>query len=115
MKFDPIKETYAMKGILVSTLAAGALLAAGFANASDQSALAQSKGCLACHSVDKKIVGPAYKDVAKKYAGDKGAEAKLVDKVIKGGVGAWGQVPMPPNNVSKEDATKLVQWVLSLK
>jgi len=67
-------------------------------------------------AVDKKIVGPAYKDVAAKYKGDKGAAAKLEEKVKKGGTGVWGQVPMPPNTqVSDADIKKLVAWVLSLK
>jgi cytochrome c len=100
-------------------LVAAAAFAAVFAlpaSADDQLALAQKSGCTACHSVDKKIVGPAYKDVAKKYAGDKTAEAKLVDKVKKGGTGVWGQIPMPPNTqVKDEDVKKLVEWVLSLK
>ena len=79
-------------------------------------ALAQSKGCLACHGVGNKIVGPAFKDVAKKYAGNKGAEAMLAAKVIKGGAGVWGPVPMPPQAaVSEADAKKLASWVLSLK
>ena len=78
--------------------------------------LAKKNACTACHAIDKKLVGPAYKDVAKKYAGDKGAEAKLVEKVKKGGSGVWGQVPMPPNtNVKDEDVKTLVKWVLSLK
>ncbi len=81
-----------------------------------QEALAQKNGCLACHSVDKKIVGPSYKEVAAKYKGDKTAEAKLIDKVKKGGTGVWGQVPMPPNGaVSDADVTALVKWILSLK
>jgi len=100
-----------------------ALAAASFAavtalpaSADDQLALAQKSGCTACHSVDKKIVGPAYKDVANKYRGDKGAEAKLVEKVKKGGSGVWGQIPMPPNTqVGDADVKKLVEWVLSLK
>jgi cytochrome c len=78
--------------------------------------LATKSGCTACHSVDKKIVGPAYKEVAAKYKGDAKAEAMLVDKVKKGGVGAWGQVPMPPNaHVKDEDIKTLVKWVLSQK
>jgi cytochrome c len=78
--------------------------------------LATKSGCTACHAVDKKIVGPAFKEVAAKYAGDKAAEAKLVDKVAKGGVGVWGQVPMPPNSTVKdEDVKALVKWVLSQK
>jgi cytochrome c len=94
-----------------------AALAAAFAAspALAQEALASKSGCLACHAVDKKIVGPSYKDVANKYRGDSGAEAKLVDKVKKGGQGVWGQIPMPPNNVSDADAHALVKWILSLK
>lgn len=78
--------------------------------------LAKKSGCTACHAIDKKIVGPGYKEVAAKYAGDKTAEAKLIDKVKKGGVGTWGQVPMPPNShVKDEDVKTLVKWVLALK
>ena len=92
---------------------------AGFAAAvpaQAQEALAQKHNCLACHSVDKKVVGPSYKDVAAKYRGDKTAEAKLADKVKKGGVGTWGQVPMPPNaSVPDGDVHALVKWILSLK
>ena len=79
-------------------------------------ALAKSKNCMACHAVDKKLVGPAYKDVAKKYAGQKDAEATLVSHVLKGSKDVWGPVPMPANaNVSEAEAKKLVAWVLSLK
>nr|P00098.1 RecName: Full=Cytochrome c2 [Rhodocyclus tenuis]prf//0505246D cytochrome c553 [Rhodocyclus tenuis] len=86
----------------------------------DESALAQTKGCLACHNPEKKVVGPAYGWVAKKYAGQAGAEAKLVAKVMAGGQGVWAkqlgaEIPMPANNVTKEEATRLVKWVLSLK
>jgi cytochrome c len=77
--------------------------------------LAQKKNCLACHTVDKKVVGPAYKDVAAKYKGDKTALAKLTEKIQKGGVGTWGQVPMPPNPVTPDEAKTLATWVLSLK
>jgi cytochrome c len=100
-----------------NTLLAAAALAATLACAPAlaQEALAQQSGCLACHAVDKKIVGPAYKDVASKYRGDKDAEKKLVDKVMKGSQGVWGNVPMPPNPVSEADAHTLVKWVLSLK
>jgi cytochrome c len=78
--------------------------------------LARKSACTACHSVDKKIVGPAFKEVAAKYRNDKTAEAKLVEKVKKGGVGVWGQVPMPPNTqVPDADVKTLVKWVLSLK
>lgn len=79
-------------------------------------ALATSKNCMACHAVDKKLVGPAYKDVAAKYKGDKTAADKLAAKVIKGGTGAWGAIPMPANpQVSEAEAKKLVAWVLSQK
>ncbi|MFZ6656664.1 c-type cytochrome [Undibacterium sp. TJN19] len=78
--------------------------------------LAKSKNCMTCHAIDTKLVGPAYKDVAKKYAGDKTAEAKLVQKVIKGGSGVWGVVPMPANaQVSEAEAKTLVKWVLNTK
>ena len=95
----------------------GAALAASAAlPAAAQEELAKKHNCLACHSVDKKVVGPAYKDVAAKYRGDKTAEAKLVEKVKKGGVGVWGQVPMPPNaTVPDADVKALVKWILSLK
>ena len=99
---------------LMMIAAAGALVLAGQANADDAKALAQKSGCLACHSVDAKVLGPAYKDVAAKYKGQKDAEAKLVEKVQKGGVGAWGQVPMPPNpQVNPAEAKTLVAWVLA--
>ena len=78
--------------------------------------LAQAKNCTACHAVDKKLVGPAYKDVAAKYAGQKDAVDKLAQKVMKGGSGVWGPVPMPANpQVNEAEAKKLVAWVLSLK
>jgi cytochrome c len=78
--------------------------------------LAKKHNCLVCHQIDKKVVGPAYKDVAAKYANDKTAEAKLFEKVKKGGVGVWGQVPMPPNSsVPDADVKALVKWILSLK
>lgn len=78
-------------------------------------ALAQKNNCLACHAIDKKLVGPAYKDVAAKYKGDKAAEARLIDKVKKGGSGVWGPVPMPPNvNVKDDEAKALVEWILSM-
>ena len=96
-------------------LCAAAAVALSAAPAMAQEALAQKSGCLACHAVDKKLVGPAYKDVANKYRGDKNAENNLVQKVLKGGQGVWGQVPMPPNAVSEADAHSLVKWVLSQK
>ena len=79
-------------------------------------ALAKSKNCMACHSVDKKLVGPAYKEVAAKYAGQKDAVDKLAAKIIKGGSGVWGAVPMPANTqVNEADAKKLATWVMTLK
>ena len=78
--------------------------------------LAKKNNCLACHAADKKLVGPSYKDIAAKYKSDKGAEAKLIDKVKKGGSGAWGAVPMPPNpSVSDADLKALVTWILATK
>jgi cytochrome c len=77
--------------------------------------LLKANACLACHAADKKLVGPAYKEVAAKYKDDKGAVAKLVEKVKKGGSGVWGQVPMPPNpNVKDEEAKLMVEYILSL-
>lgn len=100
---------------LMLTAASAALLALSGAASADQ-ALAQKNACMSCHGIDKKIVGPAFNEVAKKYAGDKTAQAKLVAKVKAGGKGVWGQIPMPPNpNVKDEDLEKLVTWVLSLK
>ena len=79
-------------------------------------AMMQKVGCAACHGVDKKIVGPAYVDVAAKYKGDSGAPAKLAQKVKAGGAGVWGPVPMPPNpQVPDEDIKALVSWILTLK
>ena len=78
--------------------------------------LAKKHACLACHAVDKKLVGPSYKDIAAKYRADGAAEAKLVDKVKKGSQGTWGQVPMPPNAaVPDTDVRALVKWILSQK
>ncbi|NHZ78915.1 c-type cytochrome [Massilia sp. CCM 8695] len=78
--------------------------------------LAKAKNCMACHAVATKLVGPAYKDVAAKYAGQKDAESKLVGKVLKGGSGAWGAVPMPANpQVSEAEAHTLIKWVLAQK
>ncbi|MDI1299066.1 c-type cytochrome [Methylotenera sp.] len=105
-----------MKALMLTIALAGSMLVAGQANAEDAKALAQKSGCLACHSVDAKILGPAYKDVAAKYKGDKGAEAKLVAKVKAGGSGVWGPMPMPANSpqVKDEDIKTIVKWILSL-
>lgn len=93
-----------------SLVAASALTAPVMA---DPAALAQMKGCMNCHQIEMKVVGPAYKDVAAKYKGDAGAVAMLAAKVKAGGVGTWGQIPMPPNAVTEEEAKQLVEWVLS--
>jgi cytochrome c len=79
-----------------------------------QAELAKQKNCLACHATDKKLVGPSYKDIAAKYKGDKDAAAKLAKKIREGGVGVWGQVPMPANpQVNEQEAASLAKWVLS--
>jgi cytochrome c len=102
------------------TAAASVALGAGPAHAALDNAAAEAlmkkDGCSACHAVDKKIVGPAYAEVAAKYKGDKDAAAKLVKKVKEGGSGVWGPVPMPPNaTVPEADIKNLVDWILSLK
>ena len=92
------------------------LTAATVAPAMADEALAKAKNCMACHAVATKLVGPSYKDVAKKYAADKSAADKLAAKVIKGGSGVWGAVPMPANpQVNVAEAKKLVVWILSQK
>ncbi|MEY4318204.1 MAG: hypothetical protein RI902_2012 [Pseudomonadota bacterium] len=101
-----------MKRALFALIAAATVSAPVLA---DQ-ALATAKNCMACHALDKKLVGPAYKDVAAKYAGDKTAADKLATKIQKGGAGVWGPVPMPANpQVSEAEAKKLAAWVLSVK
>jgi len=107
-----------MKARYVLMLAGAWLIGLPTANASvdmaQGEALAKAKNCLACHAIDKKVVGPAYQDVAKKYKGDKDAEAKLIKKVKEGGAGVWGPIPMPPNaQVSDADIKTLVEWVLA--
>ena len=101
-----------MKIILGTTLLMTLSLLSGAATANE--ALATSKGCLGCHGIEKGIAGPAYKDVAKKYAGQNVTD-QLVQKVMKGGGGVWGGMAMPPNNVTPEEAKTLVEWVLSQK
>ena len=106
-----------MKSLIVSLIAVAGLAAAGPTLAADETALATAKGCMACHDMGAKKVGPSYKEVAKKYAG-KNANAQLVKKVLDGGSGTWGPVPMPPNKsmgVTEADAKKLVAWILSVK
>jgi cytochrome c len=101
-----------MKKLAIASILAIVLTPAAFANAD----LAQKKNCLACHQTDKKLVGPAYKEVAAKYAGQKDAAAKLAEKIQKGGTGVWGQVPMPANpQVNADEAKTLAAWILSIK
>jgi cytochrome c len=101
-----------MKKIALIAALASFVAAPAFANAD----LAQKKSCLACHAADKKLVGPSYKDVAAKYAGQKDAVAMLAEKIQKGGVGVWGQVPMPANpQVNADEAKQLATWVLTAK
>ena len=101
-----------MKRSLITLAMTLAVAAPAFA---DQ-ALATSKNCMACHSVDKKLVGPSFKDIAAKFAGQAGAADKLAGKVVKGGSGVWGPVPMPANaQVNDADAKKLVDWILAQK
>ncbi len=101
-----------MKRALFALIAAACVTAPALA---DQ-ALATAKNCMACHAVDKKLVGPAYKDVAAKYAGQKDAAAMLATKIMKGGSGTWGPVPMPANaQVNEAEAKTLAAWVLSQK
>ena len=102
-----------MKRALVA-LAIGLSCVSGTALASAE--LAKAKNCLACHATDKKVVGPAYKDVAAKYAGQKDAADKLAEKIMKGSSGVWGQVPMPANpQVNAAEAKQLAAWVLTQK
>lgn len=102
-----------MKRILLAGLVVSAMVSnVAMANAD----LAKAKNCMACHAIATKVLGPAYKDVAAKYAGQKDAEDKLVQKVLKGGSGVWGPAPMPANTqVTEAEAHTLVKWVLSQK
>jgi cytochrome c len=101
-----------MKRVMTATLLG--LCLANPAMASKE--LAQAKNCLACHSVDNKVVGPGFKEVAAKYAGNKAAAATLATKIIAGGSGVWGAIPMPANPQVKEaEAKQLAAWILGLK
>jgi cytochrome c len=111
MHHSTLIEGSLMKRVLFALISAVVVATPAMADL----ALAQSKNCLSCHAVDKKVVGPAYKDVAAKYKGDKSAVDRLAAKVQKGGGGVWGPVPMPANpQVNEAEAKKLVTWVLSL-
>lgn len=99
----------------VMTIAALAAVCATAPAMADE-AMAKAKNCMACHAVDKKLVGPSYKDVAAKYGKEAGAVDKLAAKIQKGGSGVWGAVPMPPNaNVNADEAKKLATWIMSIK
>ncbi len=108
-----------MKIRLITLLSAAALLSSVQAPAFADAALAQAKNCMACHAVDKKMVGPSYKSVSEKYAADAGAAKMLAEKIQKGstpGKGNWGPVPMPANpQVTEAEATKLAAWVMTVK
>lgn len=100
------------RSMLICFAAAGLSANAAMANAD----LAKSKNCMACHSMANKVVGPSFKEIAAKYAGQKDAEDKLTQKVLKGGSGAWGAVPMPANpQLSDAEARTLVKWILTQK
>jgi len=106
-----------MKSIVLSMIAAAGLMVAGSAMATDMPAVAKKLNCTACHAIDKKVVGPAWADVAKKYKGDAGAEAKLITKVSKGGAGVWGSMPMPANDpagTKQADIKEAVKFILAL-
>jgi len=92
------------------------LLAVGLVSVSFASQqLAQQKGCMACHATNAKKVGPAYADIAKRYTGRADAVDYLAGKIKNGGVGVWGNIPMPPQNVTDAEAKQLAQWILSVK
>jgi cytochrome c len=101
-----------MKRLLTFALLGLGLAAPAFADL----ALAMSKNCMSCHAVERKVLGPSFKDIAAKYKGNAGAVDMLATKIMKGGSGVWGPVPMPANNqVSEADAKKLAAWVLATK
>ena len=103
-----------MKKVFVACALTAGLTLAGSAQANEK--LAQASGCMTCHGIDKKVIGPSYKEVAAKYRADKGAEAALIQKVKAGGKGVWGETPMPPNaHVKDDDIKSIVQWILALK
>ena len=103
-----------MKQFIAASAALAALALCGTVQANEK--LAQASGCMTCHGMDKKIIGPAYKEVAAKYRNDKGAEPGLVKKVKAGSKDVWGQIPMPPNaHVKDEDIHTIVKWILDQK
>lgn len=103
-----------MSRFLLVVIALGFGLAQAPAAASPE--LAKTRNCMACHAADKKLIGPSYRDVAAKYATDKDAVARLARKIREGGVGAWGQIPMPANpQVTADEATALARWVMATR
>lgn len=103
-----------MKSVIGACAVAAAVALSGAVQANEK--LAQSSGCMTCHGVDKKLIGPSYKEIATKYRSDKSAEAALIKKVKGGGKGVWGEMPMPPNpHVKDDDIKTLVQWILATK
>lgn len=105
-----------MKQAMMAALASVSLLAAAGAQAASADDLLKKNACTACHAIDKKGVGPSYKEVADKYRGQADAPAKLAEKVKKGGMGVWGKIPMPPNAaVSDADLKSMITYILSLK
>ena len=103
-----------MKRVLAASAVTMGLLLAGTVQADEK--LAQANGCMTCHQIDKKVLGPSYKEVAAKYRGNAGAEAMLVKKVKDGGKGVWGEMVMPPNaHVKDPDIAAIVKWILTLK
>jgi len=104
-----------MKALIISMVAASGLMMAGAVMAADMPELAKKYGCTNCHKIDKKVVGPGWQDVAAKYKGDAGAAAKLSTKIIKGGSGNWGAIPMPANpKISDAEANELATFILGL-
>ena len=113
-----MKSELPMKVIPLFSLCVGCALSAmaveAATNDADATRLVAKYNCQACHTVDKKLVGPSFRDIATKYASDKAALERLQATVKNGGTGVWGPIPMPPNNVPAADLTTLVRWILSL-
>lgn len=103
------------KSMRVGALALIGVMHQAHAAADDDADFARSKKCMNCHAIDRKVVGPAFRSVAARYAGDKEAEARLAKKIMQGGSGSWGVVPMPSNDVTKAEAERLAHWVLTQK
>jgi cytochrome c len=116
-----VNITQILRATNVSVISAAIIAASVAANAkaatteADATKLLAKYNCSACHALDKKLVGPSFKDIAAKYAGDATASARLAKKIKLGGSGAWGTIPMPPNSLSNEDNEALVEWILARK